>query len=237
MAGPGPLVVALDTATRLEALAVVRGDRVLSVTARRGERGASAVLLPELERAMSALGLEIGDIDAVAVCRGPGSFTGLRVGLATALGLADAVPCPLFGFTSLEARAASLPYARWPVCVVLDARKGEVYGGLFDVSHGLPRPLLDEAVEAPDAWFGRVARAVADPVLVVGDGVVPFASVMAEHLGDRGRASVLVGERPAVEVMASVAARRLSAGEEPSAGEGRPLYLRPPDAERASPHA
>lgn len=234
MSGPGPLVVALDTASGLEALAVVRGDRVLTVIARRGERGASAVLLPDLERAMSALGLGIGEVDAMAACRGPGSFTGLRVGLSTALGLADAVPCPLFGFTSLEARAASLPYACWPVCVVLDARKGEVYGGLYDVSQGLPRPLLEEAVEAPGVWFDRVARAVTGPVLVVGDGVAAFAAAMEEHLGDRGRAGALAGERPAVEVMASVAARRLLAGEEPSAEEVRPLYLRPSDAERTS---
>lgn len=227
----GPLVLVIDTATRLESVALVRGGRLLALSARRSERGASAVLLPEVERALADLGAEPRDIDAVAACRGPGSFTGLRVGIASALGLADGTGRPLFGFTSLEARAASLPAAPLPVCVVIDARKGEVYGAVYDVTTAWPAPLVAECVAAPARFAARVGQAFPDGVLVAGDGLGVCSDLDREAFGPRARFLDGAGDLPALDRVGARVGRRLAAGERPGPEEAAPLYLRASDAE------
>ena len=119
-----------------------------------GARGASDRVLALVERALGLTGFDLRDCDAVAVSRGPGSLTGLRVGIGTARGLAAGAGKPLFGVSTLQALAAGAG-GRSPVLALLDAGRGELYGGLFRPG-APPVPLGEERMGAPEDF----ARAV-----------------------------------------------------------------------------
>jgi tRNA threonylcarbamoyladenosine biosynthesis protein TsaB len=147
------LILAFDTATDVATSALVEDGEVL------GERTSRAVtLLEDVDALLRQAGARTGDIQGLAVGTGPGSFTGLRVGLATARGLALALGVPMAGVSTLDALAAGAPGA----LPVIDARRGEVF-----VLQGEPRVLAPEDL---DVEAGTVC---------VGDGAVRYRSVLA----------------------------------------------------------
>jgi len=123
-------VLAIDTSTETLALAAHRGDSWASLCLRRGLQHSSG-LLPLAERLLQELGMNASDLELLVCSRGPGSFTGIRIGLATAMGISHGRGIPLVGVATLDAIA--LPWAAYDgdVCAVLDARKGKYYTALF----------------------------------------------------------------------------------------------------------
>jgi tRNA threonylcarbamoyladenosine biosynthesis protein TsaB len=187
-------------------------------------------LLALIEDTLRAADLSMRELDLVAVSIGPGSFTGLRIGLSVAKGLALAGRLPIVGVPTLEAYAASLgprPGSIWPV---LDARKGEVYAASFrwsgDVMRCVSPPSAVEAV----AFADRLAA----PCLLVGDGVDAYAEIWAAAETGSPCALLRLAEAPPSGVtVARLGALRLavSGGDELAGIE--PTYCRQPDAERS----
>jgi tRNA threonylcarbamoyladenosine biosynthesis protein TsaB len=128
------IVLGIDTATRVSSVAIVDGDRVLAeVDGDAKARGTDLLVL--IDRACAAAGIAPSQLDAVAIGAGPGSFTSLRIGMATAKGIAFAAHKPLWAVSSLAALAARAPaIGDERVAAVLDARRGEVYAAAFDVN-------------------------------------------------------------------------------------------------------
>ncbi|HPQ71265.1 MAG TPA: tRNA (adenosine(37)-N6)-threonylcarbamoyltransferase complex dimerization subunit type 1 TsaB [bacterium] len=165
-------ILALDTSTRAGSVALRDGEQIvaatlLDVTATHSER-----LLPAVERSLADAGWTIEDLDLIACAKGPGSFTGLRIGLATAKGIAFAIDRPLVGVNSLEATALGFAYGTATICAMIDARKRQVFAALFapDGKGGLQRLSEDASVKA-----GEFAASVEGPCLFVGDGAQLFA--------------------------------------------------------------
>ena len=220
-------VLGIETATGQGGVAVVGPEGLLaevtlSVTAGYGER-----LLPALERILAEAGLSPDQLDGYAISIGPGSFTGLRIGLATVKGLALATGKPLAAVPTLEALAATLPFCPHPVCPLLDARKGEVYCALFALEGAEPVRLLEDSVCSLEALLPRITR----PTVFIGDGLGPYGDVLRRRLREKalfpppGHA----GASPAV-----VAARgraRLLRGEVEDVDRLVPRYLRLSEAE------
>jgi tRNA threonylcarbamoyladenosine biosynthesis protein TsaB len=164
------IVAALDTASPATVTGVLRADGGV-VEARDdpppGSRGDHAArLLPLVEQALAKAGVEWADVDRLAVGVGPGGFTGLRIGIATARALAQANGLPLVPVGSLAALAAG---AGGTVAAVLDARRGEVFAGVWESG----RELMAPAALAP-AELARRLAALGAPVQAVGDGAVRF---------------------------------------------------------------
>ena len=157
-------------------------------------------------------GVAFADIDRIGVTVGPGSFTGLRVGLAFAQGLAAALDRPVVGVSALDALAASAGEAM-EVAALIDARRGQVYARFWRDGE------VDGAAEALtlDAAAARIAAMRTDAVLV-GSGAALFADIAA------GR-TILTPDGPEPEALA-----RLAAAADPASAPARPLYLRAPDA-------
>lgn len=204
------IVLALDTALPACSVAVLDGERVLAAMSEPMTRGHQERLAPMVGEAMAAAGIAFADLQRIGVTVGPGSFTGLRVGLAFAKGLALALDLPCVGIGALPALAASAQ-ARGLVAACIDAKRGQVYLELFDEG----RPLGEaEALSLEEA----VARlAASGPVTLVGSGGPLLGAKLA---------GVAV---EALEAADPVALARLAvavADPEPP----RPIYLRAPDA-------
>ena len=163
-------ILGFDTSTAASTAAVVTraGDahEVAPAPARLAERPAHAAeLLPAVHEAMRRAGVRFSDLDAIAVGRGPGTFTGLRIGVATARALAKANGLPLRGVSSLAALAAGMPGGlRLPA---IDARRGELYAALYDGERELWPPFA-----APPADLVVLLRAAGAAPLAVGDGAI-----------------------------------------------------------------
>lgn len=182
-------------------------------------RGADGVLLPALTELLESMEQQGGTLRAVAVATGPGGFTGLRVGVATALGLAFARKVPVVPISSLAARANLVVAAR--VLSLLDARKGKVYAGLYDTTGTLP-VLLGEETDAP------LETVLPDPhAVAVGEGALRFAEALSTAgivvVPDAGRGAALEVARLGL----------MGAPVDPTAVQLR--YLRPADAKLPAP--
>ncbi len=166
-------VLALDTCTRAGSVALLQDGAlvsayVLDVTATHSER-----LLPSIDRLLADAGWHINDLALIAGAAGPGSFTGLRIGISTAKGLAFAADKPLIGVNALEALALGFAFATAPVCAMIDARKSQVFAAQFqpDGRGGVTRLTADVSTHARD-----YAAGIAGPCLFAGDGAELFGA-------------------------------------------------------------
>ncbi len=214
-----PTVVAIDTAGPLVGAAVSVGGETRTWS-ERVVRGADAVLGEALALMMS----DVQSVELVVVSVGPGAFTSLRVGVATALGLAMAQECPVLGLSSLEARAQMLE-GDGRVLALLDARKSRAYGGAFQWTKEGLKPMGEEQDLVPEE---AVLLAGSDGFRAVGEGAV----VWRELVVAAGGRVVSDPERSPVGWMASNAWSRRSQSVSP--GEIRLRYLRDPDARKPS---
>lgn len=237
MSNLGSFIVAIDTASRRGSIALASNGRLVALFGLESDAQQSIELWENLDMLLERSGATIRDVTAFAVTRGPGSFTGLRVGLTATLGFAHATARPLFGATNLEMTGLAAG-ACDDVLVMLNAHRREVYAQRFRVDAlGRIDPLTEPVVAAPAA----VLDAAGDgPVRFVGDGAELYRDLLAERapggldepvvsapLGDRwqlARAPVFLAG-----VLAEAAARREAEGYEP--GPVEPCYIRPSEAE------
>ena len=231
------LVLALDTTTRGGSLALVRDGRVLELFAGDAARTHATRLPGDILDCLARHQVGVRDIDLYGVAVGPGSFTGLRIGIATIQGLAFARGCPVVGVSALDALVEAADgvvatqaaegglRAAW-----MDAQRGEVYGRLYRHREGRWEPLGEPAVNTPaemlEAWVP--ARAGAS-VEFVGDGAIAHAAAIRELLP--GGAEVALDVPPIAAAIAVIAAAQRENAGPPH--RIRPLYVRRPDAELA----
>ena len=213
-------VLAVETSTLSGGAALLDGERVvgeytLDVRVTHSER-----LMAAIDQLLSDAGWTARDLEGLAVSVGPGSFTGLRVGLSTVKGLALALAIPVAAVPTLDAMAAMLPYAALPVCPVLDARKREVYASLYRWDGLGMRRQWDYLAIAPD----DLARRLDEPVIVVGDGAESISSPFARRVEPPRRG-------PAPAVVGALGHSRLAIGDTVAVAELVPIYLRPSEAE------
>jgi len=208
-------------------VAIAAGDSVIRVGCRAMLHGQAEALLPMVDHAMREARLAASALDVIAVTTGPGSFTGIRVGLAAARGIALALNVPLFGVTSFEAGAVACEAG--PVesflLVALDSRRADLYIQLFDPARdALGKP----AAVLPEALAEIVTAAIGSRLAVTGDAATRAAAALAA----RDCASVIADGEPFAVGALRAALRRWRRGER--GGAARPLYLRPPDVTLAT---
>ena len=205
-------------------MGVVRDGVVLAEGDRRESRSHTSSLPALVEHVLGEAGLRIDDVDAIAVSIGPGSFTGLRIGLALAQGLAFAGGLPCVGVPTLEALAWSADATPGEtICAAIDARKQEVYAALFAATPEGPRRLTPDLALAPTALAERLVA----PCVVVGDA----GEVYGRILGARATLRPFVTHHPRGGTVARLGWERLRAGGAVNPGALEPVYVRPPDAE------
>ncbi len=220
-------ILATDTSTDILTVAVCDEHAVLAEIVVHAPRAHSERLLSTAHNLLAQAGLSLGGLDALAVGIGPGSFTGLRIGIAAWKGLALGAGLPLAGVPSLDALARLHAGAERPVCPVLDARMGEVFYSIHDPGAlGLSRR-LGPAVGPVSELIARIDG----PVLLAGDGAIRYREELAAGLPE-ARFAPPLQNHPRAAAVAFEGVRLLEAGESGDAGAVRPVYLRKSQAER-----
>jgi tRNA threonylcarbamoyl adenosine modification protein YeaZ len=219
------LILALDTAGENCAVALATtGDDGPSVLAARTEaigRGHAERLTPMIGEALAEAGLAYGDLERIAVTTGPGSFTGTRIGVAAARGLALALGIPAVGVSVLDALIeAAGGEARGLVVAALDARRGEIYAKAAMPDSGVT--VLGAQVTAATDLARAIAELNNNPLTLTGSA----AAGIARMLGEAGIPAIIAGEAACVDIGALAALATLGESHSPPV----PLYLRPPDA-------
>jgi tRNA threonylcarbamoyladenosine biosynthesis protein TsaB len=239
------LILSLDTTTRAGSAAVLRNDAVLAVAEGDASQTHGERLPGELDAVLEAAGVRLADVDLLAVARGPGAFTGLRIGLAAMQGVAMVTGRPVVGVSALDALAAAafdqLKVTQARIGAWMDAARGEVFAAPYDASGevgGVPllTPLTEPEADRPEAVWSRWQE-IAHPAapdgtsrhlsawVFIGDGAIAYRSLLPAL-------TVLPGP-PLAPMVARLGRRQLASGLRDPYGL-QPLYVRRPDAERGS---
>ena len=162
-------ILALDTSGPVAGVALLKNGEPVYEAMAVNRFTHSVSLLPMVEEGFGKTGLAVEDIDLFAVTKGPGSFTGVRIGVSMVKGLAHGAQKPCAGINALEALAAGIPFFEGVVCPIQDARAGQVYGAAFQAGMPPKRLMADEALKLPE-YLDRLSS-LPGPVLFVGDGL------------------------------------------------------------------
>jgi tRNA threonylcarbamoyladenosine biosynthesis protein TsaB len=178
-AAPYRRVLALETSSSLGGVALLEGEQVRGAASTWMAGAHSRRLLSDLDELLRREGLRVEELDLLVVSLGPGSFTGLRIGLATVKGLSLASGVPIAGASSLLTLASAVEACEGLVAPTLDARKGEVYSTLLRMRSGRAETVLAEQAVDPSAWAARVAAAAgSEPVLWLGTGALLYRELL-----------------------------------------------------------
>lgn len=217
----------LDTATWTASVGVVHDGRAISERTERAETSLALAIIPLIDDALRAAGIGVTDLDAVAVSVGPGSFTGLRVGVSTAKGIAYAAGAQLVAVPTLTALARAAGPRAGVVCTVLDARKSEVYAACFEWRDGTLACIAPERALPP----AQLRDIVDVPCTFVGDGVDFYGDILRKLFGDRAQLVSLATAPPSGCVIAQMGTELIAAGEQCAIDALEPRYVRASEAE------
>lgn len=223
----GP-VLALDTSTDIGSVAVGEGESLLAEIVLRVAAGHSAALLPAIDSAMRSAGIAAGDLAAVVVGGGPGSFTGLRIGAATAKGIVSATGVPLWSYSGLLAAAAGCWGSGREVCALFDARRRDVYAACYRFGHPGVDEVFGPAAISLEELFGRFGQG--DPPVFTGEGAALHRGEIERELGAAVVPSYLGVPRASALLWLTRSAPEMGRVDDPVAWE--PAYVRASGAER-----
>ncbi len=220
------LILAFESSARPASAALVRAGKLLAQSLQVSALTHSRTLLPMAEDLLKNTSLTLSDVDAIAVAHGPGSFTGIRIGVSTVKGLCWGAEKPCIGVSTLEAMAWHGLAAGGVICPVMDARRAQVYNALFRIEDGRPLRLCpDRAISLED--LSEELRALGESVFLVGDG----AALTKAYLDGRALPCRLAPDDLVWQDAWGVA--MAAQGREPVSGaELLPVYLRLSQAER-----
>ena len=224
------LILAFETSAKAASAALLEDGRLLGESYQNTGLTHSQTLLVMAENLLAQCGKTVAEVTAVAVAAGPGSFTGVRIGVAAAKGFAWGRELPCYGVSTLEAMALSLGAWQGYVCPCMDARRSQVYNALFSVNQGtLERLREDRAIALSE--LAEELKALDGPIFLVGDG----STLTYRTLSDKIPNLVLPPEHrmhQRADGVALLAARKIATGESGNANALTPNYLRLSQAER-----
>lgn len=221
-------ILGLDTATRRESVGIIADGEIVAEQSTTAGGSHAVSLLPLIDAVLRRAGCAVGALDGIAVSSGPGSFTGLRVGLSVAKGLARATGARLIGVSTLEALARTVTDSCDPVCALLDARKGEVYAACFEAAALEWRRLTEDYVGSVEALLPTLPMRC----VVVGDAVPTYGAFLQSRLGSRVTLLPFEAHGPRGATVAALGWERWQTGGMDEPRDLEPRYLRASEAER-----
>ena len=223
-------ILGIESASLVASAAIVEDDAVIAEYTVNNKKTHSQTLLPMIDEIFRMTERTPEMMDAVAVAAGPGSFTGLRIGSATAKGIALALDIPVIPVPTTDAMAYQFFGCAHRICPILDARRSEVYTGIYRFEKDFE--VLMPASAMPLTQLMEIIRREPGPVVFTGDGVPVFRERIVEALGKDALFAPPMAARQRAAAVASLGAEMFRAGIADTADEHKPEYLRVSQAER-----
>lgn len=224
-------ILALDSSGLVASVAITEDDTLLAEYTVNYKKTHSQTLLPMLDEVAQMIELDLSTIDAIAVAGGPGSFTGLRIGSATAKGLGLALGKPLVSVPTVDALAWNFYGSSYTICPMMDARRNQVYTGIYRFE-GESFVTIQEQYPAAIEEIAARLNELAAPVMILGDGVPVYRNVLEELLTVPYQFAPAHMGRQRASAVAALAMRYIQEGRTETAAEHKPDYLRLSQAER-----
>ena len=224
-------LLAIESSGLVASAAVFADDTIVAEFTVNNKQTHSQTLLPMIDQVVTMSGIDLKEIDAIATTSGPGSFTGLRIGAATAKGLGLALHKPIVPITTLEALAFRLAGREGNICPMMDARRNQVYAGVYRVGDMLLECVTGQKAVSIEDYIAEL-NDLGDPVTVLGDGVPVHREALQQGLNVAWQEAPAHMNRQSAASVAVLGARYYDEGKIVSAEAFRPDYLRKSQAER-----
>jgi tRNA threonylcarbamoyladenosine biosynthesis protein TsaB len=222
-------ILGIETSTKTGSVAIVSEDGVVAQYSLNIEVTHSERLMSTVDRLLKDTGLAVHDLGGFSVAIGPGSFTGLRIGLSTVKGLALGTGKPIAAVPTLQALAWNLPYSVYPVCPLLDARKNEVYAALYRFAGTELVQVLPETA----ITISRLAEQISEKVVFTGEGSRIYRNRIQDLFGERAVFAPHSAILPSGAKVAEIGLDMIKSGRQAEPDGLTPLYIRRPEAEVA----
>lgn len=224
-------ILALDSSGMVASVAVVEDERLLAEYTVNYKKTHSQTLLPMLNEIGEMIELDLNTVDAIAVAGGPGSFTGLRIGSATAKGLGLALDKPLVHIPTLEGMVYNLYGTDRVICPMMDARRNQVYTGIYEFQ-GDKLHVIEDQMAVPAGEIAEKLNALGREVILLGDGSLAYREQLAQLLTVPYTLAPAHLHQQKASSLAVCAMEYVKQGKTETAAEHQPDYLRVSQAER-----
>ena len=225
-------IIAIDSSGLVATVAIATGDSIIAEYTVNYKKTHSQTLLPMLDEISRMTELDLDTVDAVAVAAGPGSFTGLRIGSATAKGLALALDKPIIEVPTVDALAMNLWGITDVICPIMDARRSQVYTGFYEFTADGELNVLHEQFAEDIVKVTQMLDEIGRPVVFLGDGVPVSKDLISAHIKVPYRFAPAHCARQRAAALAVLAGKYYEEGRTVSAADHKPEYLRVSQAER-----
>lgn len=224
-------ILALDSSGLVASVAIVEDDNLLGEYTMNYKKTHSQTLLPMLDEVAKMIELDMNSLDAIAVSKGPGSFTGLRIGSATAKGLGLALNKPIVSVPTIDAMAFNMWGAKDLVCPIMDARRQQTYTGLFEFKDGKMNTIIEQSVLMIEEIIEKINE-IGKKVIFLGDGVDVFKDYIKENIKVPYEYALANNNKQRASSVAVLGEIMFKEGKDELASEHKPDYLRLSQAER-----
>ena len=225
------LTLGIDTCCMASTAAVTDGDKLIAQTVINQNKTHSQMMLPQIEAMLNLAGIDPCDIELFAAAVGPGSFTGVRIGVATIKGMAQATQKPCVAVSTLKALAYSSAFFDGIAAPILDARRGQVYNALFDCKGGKIMRLTEDRALPLDELLAELKQ-LGKPTIFMGDATFVFKQEIQDVLGDKALFAPVTTSMNLGGAVAALGEEEFKNGKAVSYSELVPAYVRLSQAER-----
>ncbi|MCD7826789.1 MAG: tRNA (adenosine(37)-N6)-threonylcarbamoyltransferase complex dimerization subunit type 1 TsaB [Clostridiaceae bacterium] len=224
-------ILAIDSSGLVASAAVLADDTLVAEFTVNNKKTHSQTLLPMVDQVMKMSGIGLRELDAIAVAAGPGSFTGLRIGSSTAKGMALALEIPIVSVPTLEGLAYRITDWKGVVCPLMDARRNQVYTGVYRVKPGQLDCVAGQQAAAVPLFLQQLNE-LGEEVLFLGDGVPVYEPAIREQLTVSYQFAPVHMNRQSAGAVAALGKIYFEQGKTETGREHKPVYLRQSQAER-----
>jgi len=218
-------VLAIDSSGIVASVAVVEDDRILAEYSLNDKKTHSQTLLPMIDSMKEMLSLDLDTIDAIVVAKGPGSFTGLRIGVSTAKALAMALGVDIIGVPTVDAMAFQVYDSDALICPMMDARRNQVYTGLYKVKNGQLEVVMEQDAKDVLEMINTINQRK-ERVIFLGDGIPVYGDIIKSNISVDYSFAPAFASRQRAAALGSLGIVYANEGKSQPADEFKPEYLR-----------
>ena len=224
-------ILAIDSSSMVATVAITTDGILNAEYTINHKKTHSQTLLPMIAEIVKMIEIDMDSIDAVAITGGPGSYTGLRIGSATAKGIGLALNKPIINVPTMDALAYNLYSSRYVICPIMDARRGQVYTGIYKFDETEMKTIKPQCIMMIDELIKELDT-IKEPVMFLGDGVDVYKQLIDDTMDTKHYYAPASMNRHKASTLSSIAEIYYKNGKMETAKEHKPEYLRLSQAER-----